>query len=245
MSACIWSEAISGRNANDMLSCFVKIIRKYAHLKKITFWLDNCSSQNKNWNLFQHMILLVNSEIQCEQIIFKYFEPGHTFMAADSFHAAVEAKMRHERVVTFENFKSAVANAKKDVDILDMQVTDFFQTKMNVSQYTLNSCKPRPYVENMRKVVFKKGKYELGYSDGINGDKLKYCKLFSKKQSGLINQDTFSIEANLLRQTSPRGIDTDRKASLLAVITPIVSEQEKSFYVDLPTKDESSDESDA
>lgn len=114
VSACIWPESINGRTANEILSCFFKVIKKYAHLKTITLWLDNCSSQNKNWTLFQHIVLVMNSnELQVERILFKYLESGHTFMAADSFHAAVESKMRHERVVTFENFKSAVGKAKK------------------------------------------------------------------------------------------------------------------------------------
>ena len=29
-----------------------------------------------------------------ESIILKFFEPGHTFMAADSVHAAIEKKMK-------------------------------------------------------------------------------------------------------------------------------------------------------
>lgn len=242
MSACIWPESISGRTANDMLSCFYKVIKKYAHLKKITFWLDNCSSQNKNWNLFQHIILLINSnDIQVDQILFKFFESGHTFMAADSFHGAVENKMRHERVVTFEHFKSVVGCAKKNVDVLDMEVADFFQAELTVSQYTLNLCKPRPYVDTMRKVVFQKGRYELGYASNINSEDLVYCKLFSKKQLRLIEKDTFSLEANVRWQKSPRGIEADRKASLLAVVVPVITEEEKPFFIDLPTKQQTSE----
>lgn len=242
MSACIWPDSVNGRTANEILSCFFKVIKKYADLKTIIFWLDNCSSQNKNWNLFLHIILLINSnEIQVERILFKYFESGHTFMAADSFHAAVESKMRHERVVTFENFKSAVGNAKTNVDVLDMQPADFFQAKLTVSQYTINQCKPRPYVDTMRKVVFEKGRYELGYTDNINSEDFKYCKLFSKKQLKLVEKDSFSIDTNVRWQNAPRGIEEEKKTSLLKVVLPLVTEEEKPFFIDLPTKQQASD----
>ena len=42
--------------------------------------------------------------IQVNEIIHNFFEPGHTFMAADSFHAAVEKSMRSTSPVTFAEF---------------------------------------------------------------------------------------------------------------------------------------------
>ncbi|XP_065095618.1 uncharacterized protein LOC135717456 [Ochlerotatus camptorhynchus] len=50
--ACIWPESVSGRSSSDINSCFHKFILNYGHLEKLTFWLDNCSAQNKNWIFF-------------------------------------------------------------------------------------------------------------------------------------------------------------------------------------------------
>lgn len=88
---------------------------------KIVLWLDNCSSQNKNWMLFLYLILLINSaDIQVQEITLKYFESGHTFMAANSFHAAVEARMRRGKpVVTIDDFENAVKEAKKRVEVIE------------------------------------------------------------------------------------------------------------------------------
>lgn len=118
MSACILSKSVNGRTANEILRFFFKVIMKYADLKTIIFWLDNCCSQNKNMS---------SNEIQVEGILLGNFESGHTLMAADSFHVAFDSKMRHERVVSYENFKSVVGNAKNNVDVLDMQASDFFK----------------------------------------------------------------------------------------------------------------------
>ena len=136
---CLWNESVAGRSANDIISCFHRVINHLSHPRNITFWLDNCSAQNKNWGLFLHLILLVNSPIiQVNEIVLKFFEPGHTFIAADSFHAAVEKAMRTAPPVTFEEFVDVVKIAKKKVDVLNMEATNFFKPTFNVIQYTLN-----------------------------------------------------------------------------------------------------------
>nr|XP_029734025.1 uncharacterized protein LOC109422949 [Aedes albopictus] len=85
--ACVWNEAVTGRASNDIIGCFHLVVNRFNNMEKLVLWLDNCAAQNKNWNLFLHLILLINSKnINLKELILKYFEPGHTFMAADSFH---------------------------------------------------------------------------------------------------------------------------------------------------------------
>lgn len=74
-------------------------------------------------------------------------------MAADSFHAAVEKAMRQNPTITYPDFVDVVTKAKKRVDVFDMQVSDFFQTPFNVSQYTLNKCTKRPYIDKIKKII--------------------------------------------------------------------------------------------
>lgn len=77
--ACTWDESTAGRSANDIASTFHKVILR-CYKKQIILWLDNCASQNKNWGLFLHLILLVNSKYtQVQELTLKFFESGHTF----------------------------------------------------------------------------------------------------------------------------------------------------------------------
>lgn len=234
--ACIWPESVSGRSANDILSCFHQVILKYGHLSKLTLWLDNCSAQNKNWNFFQHLALMLNNEnIRLKKVVLKYFESGHTFMAADSFHAAVEAAMRKDRVITFDDFKEAVQSSKKSVEVIDMQPHYFFRTELTVTQYTLNQIHPRPYIDKIRKIEFEKGSYNIGYANSVTSKKLSHCMLFSKKQQKLTSEQGFSMERYLYRQKHPRGINEDRKTALLSVVLPVIPEEKKAFFQNLPT----------
>ena len=65
----------------------INFIRENFHIIHFIFWLDNCSGQTKNWYLHTTLVHEVNSENNSTKTItLKYFEHGHTFMSADSFH---------------------------------------------------------------------------------------------------------------------------------------------------------------
>nr|CAI5865028.1 unnamed protein product [Callosobruchus analis] len=73
----IWHEAIRRRNAQDIASTFYRVIKNSnSNVMTFTFWIDNCSAQNKNWTLYTLFVCLVNGDWGSQNIIVKYFEPG-------------------------------------------------------------------------------------------------------------------------------------------------------------------------
>lgn len=62
-------------------------------------------------------------------IIVRYFEPGDTFMAADSFHHRVELSMQRmgNKLYDFEDFVKAVKNASTNTEVLAMDLKHFFE----------------------------------------------------------------------------------------------------------------------
>lgn len=79
-TAVIWHEALSGRSTQDITSTFYAYLLSIRDDRHVILWLDNCSSQNKNWTLFSFSIHIINSEeVSLESLRVKYFEPGHTF----------------------------------------------------------------------------------------------------------------------------------------------------------------------
>nr|CAI5862462.1 unnamed protein product [Callosobruchus analis] len=99
--AVLWHEGVVGRSKDDIISTFYAFFRVNRDIKHITIWLDNCSSQNKNWSLFSFFVYIVNSsEVALENLTIKFFESGHTFMAADSFHHQVELSLKRKRKYT-------------------------------------------------------------------------------------------------------------------------------------------------
>jgi len=112
-TAVLWHEGLAGRKKEDIVSAFHSFFLAQRDAKFITLWLDNCSGQNKNWTLFSYFIYIVNSsEIAADEVIFKFFEPGHTFMSADSFHHQVELSLKKSgKVYDFNDFVSCVQDA--------------------------------------------------------------------------------------------------------------------------------------
>lgn len=128
-TAIIWHEGVTGRKKEDLISTFYSFLLKNRDWRNVTIWLDNCAAQNKNWALFCFFMYVVNcSEVQVENLEIKYFQSGHTFMAADSFHHQVELSMKKKaKVYDFNDFKCAVqeANSSK-VEVIEMQVPTRF-----------------------------------------------------------------------------------------------------------------------
>jgi len=113
-----------------LVSTFYSFFLHYRDTEKLTIWLDNYSSQNKNWCLLSFLVYIVNSDDICvQEIILNYFQAGHTFMSADSFHHQVELSLkRQKKTYDFEDFAKAVGAANKgNVNLKKMIYSDFFQ----------------------------------------------------------------------------------------------------------------------
>lgn len=168
----MWHEAVSKRSKADLISTFYSFFKYHRDRENIIIWLDNCASQNKNWSLFTFLVRMVNSDkISAKYITFNYFEPGHTFMSADSFHHQVELSMKRKaKIYDFDDFVGAVASAcKGNVEVKEMKYNDFFKWNNFTSQQKLKKLgHNRPYLADMVQVVAERGKFFLGYRNSFN-----------------------------------------------------------------------------
>ncbi|KAL9704070.1 hypothetical protein quinque_007588 [Culex quinquefasciatus] len=173
VQAILWNETTSGRKAPDIMSTFTKHMEFNSTVKRIIYWLDNCASQNKNWDMLLHMILLVNSTwIAAERVTFKYLESGHTFMTADSFHASVERKMRKHQggeLHNFDDFVDCVKGASVEVEpvVTVMNYSDFFEPTVCFKPSVFQKKKTRPYLADIKEIRFDRGSYRLLYKGAI------------------------------------------------------------------------------
>ena len=108
LTGVLWHEATKGRSAEDVASAITYFIQKNRDIQSFIFRTDNFPPQNKNWFLFTALVNEVNKKNTAIQTItLKYFEPGHTFMSADSFHHRVEQKMQKKNVLKiFKNLST-------------------------------------------------------------------------------------------------------------------------------------------
>ena len=115
----LWHEGVSGRSADDIASSFISAMKQEPKIAHFTFWMDNCSAQNKNWTIFSAMVAFVNSESGPQSVTLKCLLTGHTFMSADAFHAKVEKEIRLKKnVCDFDDLKEVVSKANKNYSIM-------------------------------------------------------------------------------------------------------------------------------
>lgn len=111
--ACVWHEATTGRSAADVASAFHAAIDQHQSTPNLKIWLDNCTSQNKNWYLFTTLVRIMNTlTTYPDTVELLFLEKGHTFMSADSFHGHVEKYIMRKActrpICDFDDFKSAL-----------------------------------------------------------------------------------------------------------------------------------------
>lgn len=125
--AILWHQGIGSRNDEDITSAYMKFFKRVDRngVRHLVLWADNCTGQNKNWCLFSNIISLMNdlSLESLHTVTMKYFEPGHSFMSADSFHARVEYAVRQmKNLFDFDDFLRCVNAVGTGVV---MEATDF------------------------------------------------------------------------------------------------------------------------
>lgn len=231
--AAVWHEAFFKRNKEEIISTFYQFFVSRRDALKIILWLDNCTAQNKNWALFSFFVYVINSDDICaEEIILKYFEPGHTFMAADSFHHRIEKSMKKmgSKLYDFEDFLLAVKGAASKTEVFPMELKHFYKWEDFSSQYKLKRTKPRAYLHDMVEVTFKRGSYNLCYKNDFDGSSfdLNFLKAEITKNNKLPPPK---------QQTKYIGISSEKKESLIKNLGGVMKNRIK-FWETIPVSNE-------
>lgn len=227
----LWHEAVCGRSKDEIISAYYHFLLFHRDIGNIILWVDNCSSQNKNWAFFSFLIYIVNSdEINANKIIIKYFEPGHTFMSADSFHHRVELSMKRmkNKIYDFEDFCQAVGTAGKNVKIKRMTPNEFYEWQDYTTQYKLSRLTPRPYISEIVYVEVNRGSFDLTYKTAFDGELISASIISNKilKSKSLPPPE---------QKTTAKGISQTKKDALLDSLQTLIPANRISFWRELPT----------
>lgn len=241
--AVLWHEAVSGRKKEDIISAYSTFLESYARdYEEVTIWADNCTSQNKNWTFFSFLIYIVNTnKIAAKKITIKYFEPGHTYMSADSFHHLVELNLkRHPKCYDFADFANAVRSCKSDVMVKEMQCQDFKKWPCLTTPYQLqkinkNNSSCRPLLKEICLVIAERGKKHLLYKESYADQQYKELYFLHSKYTK--NWDLPDPD----HHKDDRGIPEDRKVTLLKNLCGLIPEHKLVFWRQLKVNNDSKD----
>ncbi|KAF2904979.1 hypothetical protein ILUMI_01201 [Ignelater luminosus] len=205
--AVLWHEGIAGRKQEEIISSFHLFLKANRDTKEVIIWTDNCVSQNKNWTFISSFIYLINSDqIGIKKLHLKYFEPGHSYTSADSFHHQVELSLkRQKKPYDFNDFTQAVKtanNGKVAVECINIsQIADW---KKCTSIIKINRLEPRPFLRDISKLIFRKETLLVSYRT-FESDTFTDIDVVQEKYKRNIKlmQPTF--------RNSPCGVGEDKK----------------------------------
>ncbi|CAH2008744.1 unnamed protein product [Acanthoscelides obtectus] len=173
----------SADDTKKILLAFNAFLLHHRDVRNITLWLDNCSSQNKNWALFSFLVYIVNStSISAETIHLNYFEPGHTFMSADSFHHQVEESLKRQvKTYDFADFEKAVQSSNKgNVQIKSMKLNDFQLWKSLHSVSKIKKQDPSFTMSKITELMVKRTEFVMYYKRNFEEEWKKLDFLLKK-----------------------------------------------------------------
>lgn len=229
--AVLWHEAIAGRKKEDVTSAYYKFLTSYGRdNKNIILWADNCSGQNKNWCLLSFLIYIINSDhIAAETITIKYFEVGHTFMSADSFHHLVEKGLRENpKVYDFQDFTNVVQNITKNngANVAKvMKCSDFKHWPNMTTNYQIQKLnKNRPLLKEIVTIEARRDSRSLFYKKCFKEVEYQELNILSKKNILFKEPECY---------TSNRGISAERKNKLLNNLSSICPKHKLCFWKNL------------
>ena len=131
--------------------------------------------------------LLNSSRCSLDEIELKYFESGHTFMAADAMHSKIERAVarcgetessKGGKVYDMNDFVECVRKA--GCVQIEMQTSQFRNWQSGLSVHNLNKMKNRPHLSTMVRVAFHRGSEKLFYQCSFAGEGER-SHLFLKK----------------------------------------------------------------
>ncbi|KAK5915997.1 hypothetical protein CesoFtcFv8_001540 [Champsocephalus esox] len=219
----VWHEGIAGRSAAEITSAYAAALEKEGDIKHIVYWVDNCSSQNKNWCLFSSLVSIVNSQtISTEDITLMFFQPGHTFMSADSFHHGVEQEMKSRPggvVYDFDDFLSVVGNSNsKKVEVVELKnegIRDWTDGHSAVKSKRL------PKLADLKVVQLRRGSRSMFVKISHEEEDFTELDFLQKK---------FQLKIPTTLRPQDKGIEEAKKRDILKKLGPLMPPNRRLFW---------------
>ena len=196
--------------------------------------MDNCSAQNKHWTFFSVMTAYMNQlpeSSKLKKVTLKYFEPGHTFMSADSFHALVEKKFK--KAVNIYDFRDYVDCVTAAGNAIEMRPEDFFQFESGLSQKAATK-ESKPLLADVYGVEFRRDELLMFYKKDPEAADFNSTDFLKKKPMQLMAEGQYFSS---IKPKSCSGVSASRKNGIVEKLCPMMPASRRAFWENLPTNE--------
>ena len=131
VSCYMWHEGAGGRGCNEIATSIHLFLKSLpASAKRVIFFSDTCSAQNRN-QFFAAMCLNAVRHLPIECIDHVYMESGHSHMECDTAHSMIETALKNQDVYNPADYYRIVAMARRKhpFKVIVLDTDDFLDFK--------------------------------------------------------------------------------------------------------------------
>ena len=154
-----------------------------------------------------------------ETITLKYFDAGHTYMSADSFHHLVEKEAKMYNLYDFQDFLKCVSNVGTAVN---MNPEDFHKWEKQLSEG--KNSKAEKFVE----AQFRSGSTDLFFKESHAQEDFKPADFLKTKVKKLVEDHAVSPQVSKFP-----GINEQHKKVIIDNLLHLMPENRRSFWINL------------
>lgn len=225
----MWHEALAAADESTIVDALVNFFGNNIKITDFVIWADD-NNIFKNWTLFTALTTLINCKHwNAKSIHIKYLSKWHvndSQMSADSVIKSIENNMKRKEIFDFNALTNIVKSSRRNVAVSEVtQFRDWPKDKLKDSK--LNDLLP-----SMVEVKFDRFSRKLLFKNTYKGDFEELDFLDDK-----FNVTSFSP----LEHSERRGISKEKKENIILKFDQSISEETKSFWMNLPENDNSED----
>ena len=101
----------------EVATCILKnspsVCKSNRKIRVLTYYSDNCPGQNRNQYVETALLYTLSKVSNIEEINHKFLERGHSHMAYDSVHSAIEKAKKHTSVYLPSQWSTVISMVRK------------------------------------------------------------------------------------------------------------------------------------
>lgn len=243
-SCFLWDETNGKKGSAEIGSCLLWYIENlHPEIEHVVLYSDTCGGQNRNQNVVAALLFAINrpSESKLQTIDLKFLESGHSYMEADSIHAAIEKSKKHKQIYTTNQYATIIQMSRKKspYKVRQLKFTDFYDLEQ-LSAVLIQNRNELAKNKKLQWLNVKWFRFERNFKPVVGfkydpRDDFQYLEV----NKNCIQWDQISLHTKYNERLE---ISTAKKKDLLRLLKKgVIPNDYLTFYKDLPANKKKTD----
>ena len=237
----LWHEGIASRGSNEIASNVFDFLIRSDNIgsKKVSFFADGCSGQNKNSIMPAMLLNFISQSKFIEEVTLHFFETNHGQNEGDSVHSTIERAIKRTKEITLPSELSMLVKmSRRDPyfvkDVCTSDILDWKNLSQQMGILRLRVSEegdPMVWTSVMQLRVKKNEHAKIFF-------KLSHLQKEFSTLNLLVRRNFLDISDPIQAYASPPKLSAEKYVDLSSLCSgqfPVIrSEMSKEFFLSLP-----------